>query len=82
MKISSLRSLHVFICYEQVLPVALSLLASFMSAITILGFPAEVYIYGTQFWMWTLSFCLMIPLAAYVFIPVFYRLKLTSSFEV
>ena len=29
----------------------MSLLASFMSAITILGTPAEIYIYGTQYWI-------------------------------
>jgi hypothetical protein len=29
----------------------MSLLASFMSAITILGTPAEIYVYGTQYWI-------------------------------
>jgi Na+/proline symporter len=33
-----------------VLPASLSLLASFMSGITILGNPSEVYLYGTMFW--------------------------------
>ena len=37
------RSMGVF-------PSSLSLLASFMSGITILGNPAEVYNYGTMFW--------------------------------
>ncbi len=37
------RSMGVF-------PSSLSLLASFMSGITILGNPAEVYNYGTLFW--------------------------------
>ena len=31
-----------------VLPMTLSLLASFMSAITLLGLPAEIYLKGTQ----------------------------------
>jgi len=66
----------------SVLPVALSLLASFMSAILLLGTPAEIVIYGTQYWMICISYCIVIPLAAYIFIPVFYRLQVTSVFEV
>jgi len=66
----------------SVLPVALSLLASFMSAILLLGTPAEIAIYGTQYWMVCISYLFVIPIAAYVFIPVFYRLELTSVFEV
>ena len=63
-------------------PVALSLLASFMSAITLLGTPAEIYVYGTQYWMIWLSYCFVIPLSAHMFVPVFYRLNITSVFEV
>lgn len=33
------------------LPMTLSLVASFMSAITLLGVPAEIYAAGTQFVM-------------------------------
>lgn len=66
----------------SVLPVALSLLASFMSAILLLGTPAEIVIYGTQYWMICISYCFVIPVAAYVFLPVFYRLQVTSVFEV
>ena len=39
----------------QVFPTAMSLLASFMSGITILGNPSEVYNYGTMFW-WSGTF--------------------------
>ncbi|KAI0221244.1 Sodium-coupled monocarboxylate transporter 1 [Lamellibrachia satsuma] len=64
-----------------VLPVSLSLLATFMSAIAVLGTPAEMYVFGTQYWMVWIGYVIMIPLAAYFFLPVFYNLKLTSVFE-
>ena len=66
----------------HVLPVTLSLLASFMSAITLLGTPAEVYLYGTQYWLIWLGYVIMIPVSAHIFVPIFFRLKLTSVFEV
>jgi len=66
----------------SVLPVALSLLASFMSAITLLGTPAEIVNYGTQYWMVWVAYCFVMPIAAFVFSPIFYRLELTSVFEV
>ena len=66
----------------SVFPVALSLLASFMSAITLLGTPAEIYTYGTAYWMICLAPIFVAPISAYVFIPVFYSLQLTSVFEV
>ena len=63
-------------------PIALSLLASFMSAITILGVPAEMYNFGTQYWMIILSYVLLFPIVALVFVPVFRAVEITSSYEV
>ncbi|XP_033097477.1 sodium-dependent multivitamin transporter-like [Anneissia japonica] len=63
------------------LPVAISLLASFCSAITILGIPAEVFKHGVQYWMVVWSYFLVLPITAIVFIPVFYDLQLTSAYE-
>ncbi|XP_014675985.1 PREDICTED: sodium-coupled monocarboxylate transporter 1-like [Priapulus caudatus] len=62
-------------------PVTMSLLASFMSAITLLGTPAEVYTYGTHYWMIVLSYFIVIPVSAHCFIPIFFRLRLTSTYE-
>ena len=64
------------------LPVAISLLASFMSAITILGVPAEIYTFGTEYWFIVLSYVLLFPITAHVFVPVFHGLNITSAYEV
>ncbi|XP_066490584.1 sodium-coupled monocarboxylate transporter 1-like [Tiliqua scincoides] len=63
------------------LPVALSLTASFMSAVTVLGTPAEVYRFGARFALFALTYTLVIVLSAEVFLPVFYRLGITSTYE-
>ena len=64
------------------IPVALSLIASFMSAITILGVPAEIYIYGTQYWLIIASYVILFPSVALVFVPVFRAVDISSSYEV
>ena len=66
----------------SILPVSLSLLASFLSAITLLGTPAEIYTYDIMYFWLVPSYFIMIPLAAHVYAPIFYNLKLTSVFEV
>ncbi|XP_058524135.1 sodium-dependent multivitamin transporter [Ochotona princeps] len=63
------------------LPVALSLLATFQSAVAILGAPSEIYQNGTQYWFLGCSYFLGLLIPAHVFIPVFYRLHLTSAYE-
>ncbi|XP_013924689.1 PREDICTED: sodium/iodide cotransporter [Thamnophis sirtalis] len=63
------------------LPVGLSLSASFMSAIQVLGVPAEAYRYGMKFLWMCLGQMLNSLLTAYLFLPVFYRLGLTSTYE-
>lgn len=65
----------------SVFPVALSLLSSFISAITLLGTPAEVYKYNTMYWLISVGFIISATMSAHVFIPVFYNLGITSVFE-
>ncbi|KAH6938034.1 hypothetical protein HPB50_006529 [Hyalomma asiaticum] len=62
-------------------PVALSILASFMSAITLLGTASEMYLAGTQYILICVSYCFVIPTTAYFYMPVFHQLQLTSAYE-
>ncbi|XP_036374308.1 sodium-coupled monocarboxylate transporter 1 [Megalops cyprinoides] len=62
-------------------PVALSLSASFMSAITVLATPSEVYRYGAIFGVYAVSYALVVAVCSEVFLPVFYRLGITSTYE-
>uniref|UniRef100_A0A672UNU5 Solute carrier family 5 member 8 n=1 Tax=Strigops habroptila TaxID=2489341 RepID=A0A672UNU5_STRHB len=63
------------------LPVALSLTASFMSAVTVLGTPAEIYRYGAVFCIFAITYALVVLCSAEIFLPVFYRLGITSTYE-
>ncbi|XP_044145339.1 sodium-dependent multivitamin transporter isoform X2 [Bufo gargarizans] len=63
------------------IPVSLSLLATFQSAVAILGVPSEIYRFGTEYWFLGCSYILGLLIPAYIFIPVFYRLRLTSTYE-
>lgn len=67
---------------QSTIPVAFSLMASFMSAITLFGVSAENYIRGTQFVAINLSYVLGTPIIAYIFLPVFFRLGNLSVYEV
>ena len=63
--------------------VALSLTASFLSAITLLGVPAEVYTFGLQYLV--LVMFAYIPLTVVVivlYVPMFHRVKVTCANEV
>jgi len=63
------------------IPVALSILASFMSAITLLGTPSEMYNYTTMYWYIGIGYFLVVAAAAHLFIPIFYKLRVTSAYE-
>lgn len=63
-------------------PVALSLTASFMSAVTVLGTPSEVYRFGAIFSIFAVTYFFVVLISAEVFLPVFYRLGITSTYEV
>lgn len=63
-------------------PIFVSLLASYLSAITLLGVPSEIYTYGVQYCVLILSYFILCTTAAVIYAPVFYRLNLTSAHEV
>ncbi|KAG5674078.1 hypothetical protein PVAND_004065 [Polypedilum vanderplanki] len=65
----------------SMVPVAFSLMASFMSSITLLGVSNENYLFGTQFVVINLSYGLATPIACYLFLPVFYKLQAASAYE-
>ncbi|XP_019375034.1 PREDICTED: sodium-coupled monocarboxylate transporter 2 [Gavialis gangeticus] len=62
-------------------PVALSLTASFMSAVTVLGTPSEVYRYGASFILFFIAYTFVIIFTSELFLPVFYRSGITSTYE-
>ncbi|RZC38851.1 sodium-coupled monocarboxylate transporter 1-like, partial [Asbolus verrucosus] len=64
-----------------IFPISMSLIASYISGISILGIPAEIYTYGTQFWMILTSEGLVSLTMAFAYLPVFYKLQITSSYE-
>uniref|UniRef100_A0AAX7SS06 Solute carrier family 5 member 6 n=1 Tax=Astatotilapia calliptera TaxID=8154 RepID=A0AAX7SS06_ASTCA len=63
------------------LPVSLSLIASFQSAVAIIGVPAEIYTHGTQYWFIGCAYILGLFIPAHIFIPVFYRLRVSSAYQ-
>ncbi|KAF5300336.1 hypothetical protein FQA39_LY11193 [Lamprigera yunnana] len=62
-------------------PVAMSLVASYISGVTILGTPAEIYNFGTQYWLIAISIWFSGTIVAFVYLPVFCRLQVNSSYE-
>ena len=62
-------------------PVMLSLVASFMSAITLLGTPAEMYVSGTQYLWLVVSYPFVMAATVFIFLPVYDKLDITTSYE-
>ncbi|CAL7946567.1 unnamed protein product [Xylocopa violacea] len=62
-------------------PVAMSLIASHISAVSLLAIPVEVYQYGTQYAVCIFTSLITCVLLSVIYLPVFYRLQLTSTFE-
>ena len=62
--------------------VALSLVVTFHSGISQIGKPAEVYLYGIQLSLGVLALASAMIFSTFTFLPMLYRLKLTSSYEV
>ena len=66
----------------RIWPVAISLLVSYLSAITLLGVPSEIYTYGAQYYVLILSYFIICSAVAIVFVPMFHRVNVTCANEV
>ncbi|CAG5025330.1 unnamed protein product [Parnassius apollo] len=64
-----------------VISISLALIASHLTSITLLGVPVEIYLRGTQYWASALSLIVVTLLTAVIYLPVFHKLQLSSSFE-
>jgi len=63
------------------LPVALSILASFLSAPFLMGIPVEIYLFGTMYSYAFLGQLICVITSNYLFLPVYHKLELTSAYE-
>ena len=55
MKVTRCQRAFINLLSLEILPTAMSLLASLMSAATLLGIPSEIYSYGTMYLYWCKS---------------------------
>ncbi|KAL2723926.1 sodium-coupled monocarboxylate transporter 1-like [Vespula squamosa] len=62
-------------------PISMSLIASHISGVSLLGVPSEVYQYGSQYAACIFTSFITCTIIAYIYLPVFFKLQLTSIFE-
>lgn len=62
--------------------VALSILASLLNGIFVIGTPAEMHYYGTQMALIVVGMAIAIIVTAHLFIPKYQSMKFTSAYEV
>lgn len=66
----------------KTLPIAISLVASQLSGISIMTIPAEMYSYGINWFFNVVSMVIIIPILLWVVIPVFYNNNISNCYEV
>ncbi|XP_069104339.1 sodium-coupled monocarboxylate transporter 1-like [Argopecten irradians] len=67
--------------HMKAIPVALSLMVTYESSITMLGFPAEVYVHGIMYWWSLLSFLFANLIGVLIWVPLIHPLKVTSVYQ-
>lgn len=65
-----------------VVTIAIGLMVSYLSAISLLGVSSEIYNYGTHYAVIIIGYLFATPIIAYFYLPVFFKLNSTSSFQV
>ncbi|TPP57983.1 putative sodium-dependent multivitamin transporter [Fasciola gigantica] len=62
-------------------PILASVMASFLSAVSLMGTCSEAYLYGIQFILMIGAYVIGFSVASEVYLPVFYKLRVTSAHE-
>jgi SSS family transporter len=65
----------------RVIPVAISLVAADMSAITYMGTPSWSFDHNFELFLGTIALLLVAPVVMYVFLPFYSRLRLYTGYE-
>ncbi|XP_054717017.1 putative sodium-dependent multivitamin transporter isoform X2 [Uloborus diversus] len=65
-----------------ILPVAFSLMASFMSASSVIGLPADTYLFGLNMPYMNIGGIIGVILSSYLLLPVFFDMQLTTVYEI
>jgi hypothetical protein len=48
----------------------------------LMGAPTEIYLFGTLYWLVSVAVVFVAVAINYIYLPVFYELQLTSTYEV
>ncbi|XP_050086804.1 sodium-coupled monocarboxylate transporter 2-like [Anopheles aquasalis] len=62
-------------------PIAISLIASQLSGVSIMSVPAEMYSYGAQYWIIAPTMLIITLIINYIFVPVFYNNQITNCYQ-
>ncbi|XP_062554542.1 sodium-coupled monocarboxylate transporter 2-like [Armigeres subalbatus] len=65
----------------KVFPIAVSLIASQLSGVSIMSVPAEMYSYGAQYWIIAPTMIAIVMIINYIFVPVFYNNQITNCYQ-
>ncbi|KAL5279433.1 hypothetical protein ACFFRR_003822 [Megaselia abdita] len=65
----------------KTIPIAISLIASQVSPLSIMGFPSEIYLYGITFSFFFVMFMLVVLILNYLIIPIFYENNVTNCYD-
>lgn len=66
----------------KTLPIAISLVASQLSGISIMTIPAEMYSFGINWCFNVVSMVIIVPILIWVVVPVFYNNNISNCYEV
>uniref|UniRef100_T1GN66 Uncharacterized protein n=1 Tax=Megaselia scalaris TaxID=36166 RepID=T1GN66_MEGSC len=65
----------------KVLPIAISLVASQINPLTIIGFPSEIFVFGITFGFHFIGMIFVVLILIYLIIPIFYENNITNCYD-